>query len=237
MNESIKQLITCKWCQSIVDEPVLLPCSETVCRKHTVEISETKCKFCNNVHVLRESEQFPTNKVVQDLFHLKIKELNFGLKYKKASERMADLTTLLNDYNTLKEHPDEYITEHFSKERNNVDLAREKLIIDINQISDRLISEIDSKEKESAANLLKYNLSSFIDDSESIKVDLSKWEQNMKYLVVNYKLWKKINTKCSRYVAQLKRSRLEIEEKLIGKPCKLKTESYFVDMFINQLTT
>jgi hypothetical protein len=237
MNESIKQLITCKWCHSILDEPILLPCNETVCGKHTSKIRNSKCRFCDTVHVLNESENCPPNKVIQDLFKLRIKELDFGPNHKKASERITELNNFLNDYDNLKKDPNEYISAHYSKKRNNIDLAREKLIFKINQISESLISETNLQEKECKANLSKCNLSSFSNDLTNIKAEISKWEQEVKYLVVNDHLWTSITTNCSMHLEQLKRSRMEFEEKLLGSSCELKTESDLSNVFIKQLTT
>jgi hypothetical protein len=237
MNETIKQVITCKLCQSILDEPVLLPCGETVCRKHTIEISNNTCRFCDKVHVLKGSEQFPANKAFQVLLEFKIKELDFGPNHKKASELVNKLNHFINDYNSLIEQPDEYISEYFSKQRNNVDLAREKLILKINQTSDGLISKIDLEEKECKVNILKCNSLSLDNDFATIKADLTKWKQDVKYLVVNDNLWTSITAKCSEHLEQLKRNRLELEESLLGKPCELETEFNLSDIFINQLKT
>jgi hypothetical protein len=186
------------------------------------------------IHVLKELEKFPANKVVQDLFKLRIKELDLGPNHKNATDRVIELNNLIKDCNTMREHPGDYISEHFRKQRNNIDLAREKLILDINQISERLISEMDLQEKKCKGDLS--NLSCLSNDLETIKADVSKWEQDMKYLVVNDNLWTSINTKCSENVKKLKQNRIELEEKLVGKPCELKTESHFLDVFIKQLT-
>jgi hypothetical protein len=187
--------------------------------------------------VLRESQQFPANEVVQDLLKLRIKELDFGPNHKNAADRVNELNNLINDCNSMEDHPDDYISEHFRKQRNNIDLAREKLMLDINQISDRLISEMDLQEKECKANLLKFSLNTFNDNFASIKADLSKWEQDLKYLMVNESLWTSINTKCSEHVETLKQNRMGFQEKLLGKPCELKTDSHFSEIFIKQLTT
>jgi hypothetical protein len=187
--------------------------------------------------VLKEAEQFLANKAFQDLLKLKIKELDFGPNHKKASELVKELTFVINDYINMKEQPEEYICEHFSKQRNNIDLAREKLILEINQLSDKLILDIDSQEKECKAKILKSHLPNTGDDLASIKSDLSKWEQDVRYLVVDENLWTSIKIKCNQHVEQLNQSRLEFGEILLGKPCELKTESYFSDTFIQQLTT
>jgi hypothetical protein len=155
MNESVKKLITCKWCQSIVDEPVVLPCSETVCRKHSDEISKSQCRLCDRFHVLKDSEQFPANKVVRDLFELKINDLDLGPNHKNASERVTELKDFMNGFIKLREQPDEFVFERFSRQRNKVDLAREKLILEINNFSDLLISKIDSQEKRVQSHLVE----------------------------------------------------------------------------------
>jgi hypothetical protein len=237
MNESIKRIITCKWCNCIVDEPVFLPCSETVCKKHSIEIGNKTCKFCDRIHELKELDVFPANKAVQDLLELRIMELNFGPNHKNAYDRVNELNSFINDYNSLNEHPDEHVFEHFSKQRNIIDLAREKLIFEINQTSDRLISEIDSQEKECKAKMSKCNIFSITDDLTKIKADLSKWEKDVRYLVVNDNLWTSISKNCSMHLEALNTSRSAVEEKVFGNFKKLKSEKDVSDTFIKQLTT
>jgi hypothetical protein len=237
MNQSIKQIITCKWCKLIVDVPVLLPCSETVCKKHSIEIGNKACKFCGRIHELKELDVFPANKAVQDLLELRIKELNFGPNHKNATERVQELIAFLNNYNSLNEHPDEHVFGHFSEQRRSIDLAREKLILEINQLSDRLISEIDSQEKECKAKMSKRNIFSISDDLTSIKADLSKWEQDVRYLVVDENLWTSISKNCSKHLEVLNKSRSAIEDEAFGKFKKLKSEKDISDTFIKQLTT
>jgi hypothetical protein len=235
MNETIKRIINCKWCNCIVDEPVFLPCSETVCKKHSIEISNNACKFCDKVHELKESELFPANIAVRELLEMKIKELNFGFNHKNASDRVHELDTFMNDYKSLNEHPEEYVFEHFSKQRRSIDLARENLILEINQTSDRWISEVNVQEKECKAKMVKCNIFSISDDLTSIKADLSKWELDVKYLVVNQNLWISISNKCSKYLETLNKSRSAIEEKAFGNFKKLKSEKDISDTFIKQL--
>jgi hypothetical protein len=187
--------------------------------------------------VLKKFEQFPANRIFKDFLDTKIKELDFGPHHKKASEQVNELKNLINDFNGLKENSDEYISAHFSKQRNTIDQGRENLIREINQISNRLISEIDLQEQECKASLPKLlNLSTFGDVLTTVKADLNKYEQHLKYLVVNDDLWKIIGTNCSGYMKALNNGRLVIEEKTFGNYKKLKSEKDISDTFIKQLT-
>jgi hypothetical protein len=182
--------------------------------------------------VLKKLAQFPANKAVQDLLEMKIKELNFGYNHRNASERVHELKTFIDDYTSL----NEYVFNHFSTQRNNIDLAREKLILEINQTSDRLISEVNLQEKECKAKMSKCNIFSVKEDLTSIKADLAKWEKDVKYLVVDHNLWKSISNICGRHLDALNKSRSAFEEEAFGNFKRLKSEKEISDTFIKQLT-
>jgi hypothetical protein len=70
-----------------------------------------------------------------------------------------------------------------------------------------------------------------------IKADLSKWEQEMKFLVVNERMWTGISSMCNVYLQKLKMSQSAIEEEAFGKLKKLESEECISDLFIKQLMT
>ena len=59
-----KKSLTCKVCNCILNEPVELPCKETICRKHLRIITCPRCKLEHN---LNPSEFNPVNSVVSNL--------------------------------------------------------------------------------------------------------------------------------------------------------------------------
>ena len=48
--DKINSLFNYQLCQSLVKDPVVLPCGETVCKIHTKEINHERCMFCTENH-------------------------------------------------------------------------------------------------------------------------------------------------------------------------------------------
>jgi hypothetical protein len=100
-NVTIKKLLTCTWCLSILQKPVILPCCfETICDKHETEFRKTdpKCKFCNNQTKLEASKHFPPNKIVQGLLDSKVTNLDLGDNHTKAVESVKELSKFVDQF-------------------------------------------------------------------------------------------------------------------------------------------
>ena len=54
-DDFITSLITCKICNKIYEDPVILPCHKTICSKHVIDqtnCSIYRCNFCKNFHII-----------------------------------------------------------------------------------------------------------------------------------------------------------------------------------------
>jgi hypothetical protein len=231
MIESVKKIITCKWCNYTLDEPVFLPCGETICKKHELNFKQGTseyCKCCGQPHKLKDSEHFPVNKMARDLLLSKLQELDFGADFKMAQTKLENLKWCLNHYEVLKKNPEDFIFEFFNKLRNKVDLAREDLIQKINDCSEKLMSEIAAYEKECRDNIpnLKTN-----ESTDQIKAHLDKWEKEMSFLKIDNLLWSTIKMKCGEYSEQLMKCTSTFECSIFPSKSKVELEQHFFDVF------
>ena len=69
----IKQVLSCKKCNQLLDEPKILPCGETICSKcqSMLQIDETNhfdCIICSNKHTIMPKIGLPINKMIISLF-------------------------------------------------------------------------------------------------------------------------------------------------------------------------
>jgi hypothetical protein len=58
---SLENLKKCKFCDQQLEEVVLLPCGVEICREHErlfYNDEPIECRFCNQPHVLGNSESF-----------------------------------------------------------------------------------------------------------------------------------------------------------------------------------
>jgi hypothetical protein len=156
-NETVKNLLTCAWCSSILEKPVIIPCcSETVCGKHETEFRKTnfECKLCKNSNQLEASKHFPANRIVQGLLDSKVTELDLGDYHKKAAESVKELSQFVDQFEQVITNAEGTVYEFFAKQRNKVDLTREELVQNlIARCSDELLKELDVYEKECRSNL------------------------------------------------------------------------------------
>ena len=114
MNKLTSDLVSCKWCKKRLIKPVLLPCGETICEKHTGELrkpSET-CMICGNEH---KNESFHANKIAEMLLKAEIDKLNFGEKFNKAAKSLEMLGEMYKKFENMKNDPEDFLYSHFPK--------------------------------------------------------------------------------------------------------------------------
>ncbi len=230
MNESVKKIITCKWCNEALKSPVFLPCGETICSKHEDAFklsSPLKCRCCGDSHKLSYNEHFPVNKMAQDLLENKFNELNFGNDFKAAQEKFKQLQELADEYQVLRKNSDGFVAEFFGSLRNRVHLVREDLISKIHECSGKLIAQLDSYERDCENKMTGLDLSD--EGFAQIKTDLSRWERELGYLKTDRSLWCSIKNESVEHVKSLKKMRSNLESQLVGR--KLEIEASFSDVF------
>jgi len=127
-SEKVNDLFNCKLCQDVLVDPILLPCSETVCKAHTGQISNGECMLCSGTHLVPK-EGFLENRIVKNLLE---------------NENLKEIETIRND-------PENYISEYFGELTRQVDLRREILIEDIHKCSNELIHKIEKLKQDCLA--------------------------------------------------------------------------------------
>jgi len=149
--ENVNALFNCKLCQSVLVDPIILPCGETVCKAHTVEISKDKCMLCNGTHTVPK-EGFLENKFAKNQLDLEANKtsLNFS-QFKDYNKTLQNLNENLKEIESIRKDPENFITEYFGELSRQVDLRRETLIEDIHKYSDELIQKIEKLKQDCVA--------------------------------------------------------------------------------------
>ena len=57
----LKSQLTCSYCSKIFNDPIDLPCDESICREHLSErdvrkVNKIKCKKCNEEYQVKDNE-------------------------------------------------------------------------------------------------------------------------------------------------------------------------------------
>ena len=117
-------------CKLIFEDPVTLPCGNTLCKHHLAKYDQTfQCFFCQEQHKMPENDGFAINKSMVKMIESHY-ELN--LLKKMIKDSINKLNQLIQEYQNI--HSDVFIYDTFADIRNKVDLHREKLIEEINKI-------------------------------------------------------------------------------------------------------
>ena len=189
LNENIQSLLVCKICDLIYERPVKLPCGKTTCNSHLLKLnggflSEIDCPFCQNKHEVPTRGFYPN-------FHIQKQiEQRKGIDLKGDMEE--SLVNLDNIF-TKTDQSDDFIAEHFSKIKTQINNQREIIIEQINSLTDKLLKktqtlEFEFKEEVShLKSLRKQCLSDFKDEVnfQFRQINLDKEKLTKKYSIVN----------------------------------------------------
>lgn len=170
-NYRLKQLLICKICNQIYDEPIILPCGNFICSSHAyIETTNNlfKCKICNIEHPIPTdgfSENKEINQLIDMIKHYKVLYIEDILseKNKKAIKLCNQLDELIKKSEKLSNDPYLFIYDYFSKNKSDLDLNREEFIERINENYYELLNE-----KEDELSKLKSDLK--LNRDQSIKV-------------------------------------------------------------------
>ena len=148
---SLKSAFVCNICKLVLKDPVQLQCSDLVCGEHlyngTAKNSSIRCMKCDEDFEVPE-QGFEANQTMA----LQIeKELNLTADEKYIKHVIQKLIQKLEQlqYELKQKYFDlERVSyDHFSEVRRKIDLQREELKVQIDDISKRLHDQTDKKEK------------------------------------------------------------------------------------------
>lgn len=197
--EIIHNSIKCSFCKQVLDTPVLLPCGESICKKHTSDDeSEFYCASCCENHT-KPAGGFYLNRAFKKIIETQIFEFNFGKEYNSTLESCKKLASVVNVIDTLKSNPFLHIQTVVAELKSKVNTKRQELKFDIDEQADAIVSELDDYEA-----ACKSNISSIVDLKETdkfwesykhFKVELDKWFKELDILSSNEKKWLSIKEK------------------------------------------
>ena len=102
--DNIKKAIECPNCHEILDTPVLLPCCDSVCKKHTESVASIRCGLCSKEHKV-SPEGFPVNKNLETLIKSEIDKLDFGHVHSEAIRSCHALDEYLKEVEAVLSSP------------------------------------------------------------------------------------------------------------------------------------
>jgi len=157
---SIKQDLICSDCSKILDQPVILPCSDTICHAHILEPrvvkqNNYKCLSCGEEFDLSESASLiRPNKCMQKLIDNERHLSEAERELKQTIESSLDaLNQLCDEFCQVKLKLDQACHERMADVRRKIDLHREELKSRIDEIALEMIEQTKKFESENAIYL------------------------------------------------------------------------------------
>ena len=145
--------MTCTICKRFLKNPVTLPCYCFACDEHLhddfAKSKSLKCLNCNRDFQIPESG-FASNKVIASILS---KELHLSDEEKTLKNLIKDLIQQLlklqpqNGVDSMQNDMELLSFDHFSELKRKVDMQREALKTQIDQIALKMIDQINEKEK------------------------------------------------------------------------------------------
>ena len=178
--------LNCPQCKDTYVRPKLLPCGHSLCsyciKVTALDLSnEFKCLVCKKVHSLPE-DGFPTNEKLTNKLNktfAKQKE-----KFNQYKSFMDSITAKLKQTEFELENKDYVITEYCSELKRQVQLAKELKFKELDDLSDEMMAQIDSFQKEKLNAILEANRAAFDSQLREMKEDLEKFNKQLDTLNV-----------------------------------------------------
>ena len=130
---SIKEKLTCKHCKTIYKD-----IEELIANNSSNKLF---CPFCNQENL---NQQFSINKLIKSLLEIELHKFKINPKYEKT---LNNLKIEIEKMALLLKDPEHFIFEEFSELKRQVDLDRENLKMEIDELADCLIQQLESYEK------------------------------------------------------------------------------------------
>ena len=176
--DRIQNIIKCAICQEILESPVILPCNDTVCKKHVtnqIKDDHFKCDRCGIEHRV-PANGFQSLPFLEELIKVGIARINFGSVHTEAKKSCESFEELLKEIEILLKDPFAHPHERISELKNSVQLKGEELKLIIDQEMKKLIDRLDEYERQSK----EYSSSNEIKaESEKLKNELKAAQSNL----------------------------------------------------------
>ena len=135
--------LTCTICHKTFENPVLLTCcEENVCKEHIDALESSKIQRCPLCSESLPKQQLPINKVLKNLIDdRKIQNFSIDSEYKDVlkslKQKIKTIEGMCND-------PEGFINERFLELRNQVDLDRETIKLEVDNLAEGLIKSLNT---------------------------------------------------------------------------------------------
>ena len=232
-----KAHLTCKYCNEIYKDPINLTCcGDNLCKSHIKEITSKSssnkftCPLCQEEN---KSQHLRVNKLIQNLIENNLHKFELDSKFLKV---YGSLKAQIGKLETILKDPENLIYEEIAELKRQVDLDREQLKSQIDELANNLIQQLDSfnsrfkSEYKKNVDFEHYN--GLVDSS---KKQLNEYEQCLNLFSTNYNERKEKSAKCEEIINNLQPQILKLQNQLLSTKLiyeRKNTEHIFGELII-----
>ena len=153
----VNNALLCKQCEGRLDIPKILPCGETICSycETSIQVNENNmfdCLVCKDKHEMPKNG-FLISKALSEILSIKLTKVSRGKAFDLLEKSLDNMLKKRSYIELGIENSTDFVKEYCIDLRNDVQLATEDVIQQINDINVETINEIDEYEKE----LIEFN--------------------------------------------------------------------------------
>ena len=210
----VNEILLCLHCQGRLEEPKFIPCGETICSfcEKSIQVNENlfDCFICKQKHEMPKNG-LPDNKIVLKMLSVELKKVSRGIAFDSLIKLLDEIQKKRNIISLSINKSSDLVKEHCLELRGNVQQAAEEVILQVDDISTKIMEEIDEYEKE----LIEFNKNNpkLLDEYNKIAKELETFHKvNTEYLKqydVDEKLVIKSNEEAT---VLINKAELEIEK-------------------------
>jgi hypothetical protein len=197
--------IKCVNCKYVLSSPVLLPCSHSICQKHTVDVQGTiLCGQCEKEHEIPPNTGFPHISALAEIIEAQknskdlvtFLDLDFGKEHREAYYSCQYLDGLLSKIDELLKDPYNFTYEAITYLKDVVQLKGEEMKLKIDNQMSELISKLDEYNNECKKNLTTKEYLTKLEEirveKEETRKSLDKWMGTLNEMKFKQTEWETI---------------------------------------------
>lgn len=182
----ISHEIKCANCKHVLTVPVLLPCSHSICKKHTIATEEPiLCRICKKEHQIPPPTGFP---------HI---TLDFGKEHRDAKHSCQHLDGLLTKIDEILKNPNNFTSKVIDHLKNVVKTKGKEMKTKIDKQMRQLICKLNDYSNECQIGLSPNtenakNLEKIQEEKEVTCNELTKWLTTLNEIKFDQEGWNRI---------------------------------------------
>jgi hypothetical protein len=147
----INKVLLCKQCEGRLDIPKILPCGETICSlcESSIQVNDQMfdCLVCKEKHDMPKNG-FIISKSLTEILLMELTKVSRGEAYDSLKNLLDEIQKKLNLIKLGIYNGTDLVKQNCIDLRSDVQLKTEEIIQQVNDISSKIIEEIDEYEKE-----------------------------------------------------------------------------------------